>query len=173
MIPGSTLTSPILGPARFLAHQANFGRTGRGLRHCPASRGAKCSTCRLCNLTSSVRLESSRFHAVAAEFHIAPSPGMVFACIQKQPSALGIVASSDAADGIRHHQCRRDQGERPNRKRGAALCRPLPFDVRGSLPIKLLPGICRFKISLQCCARRSGGHSPIQTGVKDFRYCFA
>ena len=39
-----------------------------------------------------LRLESARLHTIAAQLHVAPAAGMIFARIQKQPSAVGITA---------------------------------------------------------------------------------
>ena len=44
--------------------------------------------------------EATGFHAVPAELHVAPAAGMIFAGVEKKPSALRVVAGAQALHGL-------------------------------------------------------------------------
>ena len=121
-----------------------------------------------------LRLESPRLHPVPADLHIAPSPRMVLARIEKKPSALCVSALAQQMHLIRCHELRNAQRKQPQRYRESSGLRQFPLEFR-SLPMQLLLSACFVKASLQLSER--GGrwilslHSCIQNVRSSFPKC--
>lgn len=62
--------------------------------------------------------EAAGFHAVAAELHVAPAFGVVFAGVEEEPSAFGIVAGAHHKRSFRGYEVGGAQGEQPEGKFG-------------------------------------------------------
>src|SRR6516162_718202 len=65
---------------------------------------------------SVLRLEPPCLHAVSANLHVTPAAGTIFAGIEKEPAALGILARAQALHVIGDEQTRRTDREHPQRQ---------------------------------------------------------
>jgi hypothetical protein len=68
------------------------------------------------NSAPMLRLESTRLHPIPADLHIAPSPRMILARIQKKPSAFRISAFPQQLHLVRSHQLRNAQRKHPQQR---------------------------------------------------------
>ncbi len=60
--------------------------------------------------------ESAGFHAIAAEFHVAPAASVVFAGVDEEPAAFWIVAGPQEVHGFSGHEIGCGQCEQPERE---------------------------------------------------------
>ena len=65
--------------------------------------------------------EATGFHAVAAELHVAPATGVVFAGVKKEPAALWAVAGAQALHPLSSEEVRCRLREEPEGKLGVGF----------------------------------------------------
>lgn len=119
-----------------------------------------------------LRLESTRLHAIAADLHIAPSPRMVLAGIEKKPSALFVPALAQQMHLIRCDELRNAQRKQPQRYSQGRRLRQFPLELR-SLPVQLPLSACFVKASLQLSERGRRWIPSFHHSVENIRSSFS
>ena len=81
-------------------------------------------------LGCSLGFEAAGLHAVAADLHVAPAFGVVFAGIEEEPLAFEIVAGAQPGHSFRGYEAGGALGEQPDGKvRGILRSCKAPFEA--------------------------------------------
>jgi len=114
-----------------------------------------------------LRLEPPRLHPIPADLHIAPSPRMVLARIQKKPPALRIPTFTQQVHLVRSHQLRNTQRKHPQRQlRQCRGLRQLPRKLVSS-PKQMLRFPRHSEKPLQCLHGRWRRIIPLQRRIQN------
>ena len=113
-------------------------------------------------------LVSSRLHPVAAGFHIAPSPGVILAGIQKKPAARRVATVLNSLRIARNQQIRCCLGQLPKRNLSLLLhSRPAPHQLPVGSATTGDAGLLRGSASpvfppasLEACRRQCARREP-------------
>src|ERR1035437_1611671 len=110
--------------------------------------------------------ESAGLHAIAADLHIAPAAGVIFAGVEEEPAALGVFADAQAVHVLGGHEADGALGQDPEWKLCRGLIRgPVPAETRlGPDQVLVLPRL--KEEALKRLELRSAGVATVETRVE-------
>jgi hypothetical protein len=123
--------------------------------------------CTSLHCSNGAGVEAASFHSIAADLHVAPAAGVVFAGVEEEPAAGLGGAAANLRDFIRQQQGNGGLCEEPNRRREIALeTLPAPSeDGAFADQPTMLGGL--FDAGIDCVKRVFGDLDAIDQSIRD------